>query len=186
MGPGAHQGTSPWAEGPRTAMGELRGGRKVAQTRPSTRSRVLIALSLSGCAAACPARLVVEIMGCRRSLQADSDLFSWRCRVARRPIRENAIRMQTGGTRCSPRDFSSGLVSASPKWGIWVHSTATPVAGFSALCRLRDRSYVVGSTQHAPGHSVDAAGSRGRRGGVVSRTTAGKYRKARPSLMLER
>jgi len=32
-------------------------------------------------------------------------------------------------------------------------------------------------TQHAPGHSVDATGSRGRRGSVVSRTTAGKYRK---------
>ena len=29
--------------------------------------------------------------------------------------------------------------------------------------------------QHAPGHSVDATGSRGRRGGVVFRTTAGKY-----------
>jgi hypothetical protein len=38
--------------GPRTAMGELRGGLKVAQPRPITRSRVLIALSLTGCAAA--------------------------------------------------------------------------------------------------------------------------------------
>jgi len=37
--------------------------------------------------------------------------------------------------------------------------------------------------QHAPGHSVDATGSRGRRGGVVSRTTAGKYRKAREVIM---
>ena len=34
-------------------------------------------------------RLVVEIVGSRRSLQANSDLFSWRCRVPRRPIREN-------------------------------------------------------------------------------------------------
>src|ERR1700730_4182161 len=35
-------------------------------------------------------------------------------------------------------------------------------AGFSALCRLRDRSYVVGSTQHAPGHSGFAWSSRRR------------------------
>lgn len=49
--------------------------------------------------------------------------------------------------------FSSGLVSASPKWAHGSIQPATPVAGFSALCRLRDRSYVVGSTQHAPGHS---------------------------------
>ena len=34
-------------------------------------------------------RLVVEIVGSRRSLQANSDLFSWRCRVPSRPIREN-------------------------------------------------------------------------------------------------
>ena len=33
------------------------------------------------------ARLVVEIVGGRRSRQASSDFFSWRCRVARRPIR---------------------------------------------------------------------------------------------------
>ena len=33
---------------------------------------------------------------------------------------------------------------------IWFHSAATPVAGFSALCRLRDRSCVVGSAGHAP------------------------------------
>jgi hypothetical protein len=49
-----------------------------------------------------PARFVVEIMSCRRSLQANSNLFSWRCRVARRPIGENAIRTQTGDTRASP------------------------------------------------------------------------------------
>jgi len=50
--------------------------------------------------------------------------------------------------------------------------------GFSALCRLRDPSYVVGSTQHAPGHSVDAAGSHGRRGGVV----LGNSREIRPEI----
>ena len=44
------------------------------------------------------ARLVVEIVGGRRSRQANSDLFSWRCRLARRPIRENArLRTPTGG-----------------------------------------------------------------------------------------
>ena len=53
-----------------------------------------------------PARLVVEIVSCRRSLQANSDLFSWRCPVARRPIRGNAIRTQTGGTRGNPRDLA--------------------------------------------------------------------------------
>jgi len=37
------------------------------------------------------ARLLVEIVGFRRPLQASSELFSWRCRVASRPIRENAI-----------------------------------------------------------------------------------------------
>src|SRR6266404_6179052 len=35
-------------------------------------------------------------------------------------------------------------------------------AGFSALCRLRHRSYVVASTQHAPGHSGFAWTSRRR------------------------
>src|ERR1700736_2492960 len=36
--------------------------------------------------------------------------------------------------------------------GTWVHSACyTGPPDF--LCRLRDRSYVVGSTQHAPGHS---------------------------------
>src|SRR5215467_10308692 len=49
----------------------------------------------------------------------------------------------------------------------WVHTTATPVAGFSALCRLRDHSCVLGPTQHAL-DSVDARGSHGRRGGIVS------------------
>ena len=34
--------------------------------------------------------LVVEIVGGHRSRQANSDIFAWRCGVARRPIRENA------------------------------------------------------------------------------------------------
>jgi len=40
------------------------------------------------------ARQVVEIVGSRRSLQVNLDLFSWRCRAARRPIRENATRFE--------------------------------------------------------------------------------------------
>jgi hypothetical protein len=51
--------------------------------------------------------LVVEIIGCRRSLQANSDLFSWRCRVARRPIRENAIRTQHLPRACN--DFGNNV-----------------------------------------------------------------------------
>ena len=34
--------------------------------------------------------------------------------------------------------------------GAWVHSAATPVAGFSAVCRLEDHSYVVGSGSMPP------------------------------------
>ena len=37
---------------------------------------------------------------------SNSDLFWWRCRVARCPIRGNAIRTQMGGTRGSPRDLA--------------------------------------------------------------------------------
>ena len=81
--------------------------------------------------------------------------------VARCPIRENAIRTQMGGTRGSPRDLAPASSRRHPN-GHMGHSAASPVADFSALCRLRYRSYVVGSTQHAPGHSVDAAGSHGR------------------------
>ena len=86
----------------------------------------------------------------------------------------NALRTQTDGTRRSPGD--SAVVS-SPRHSNGhiapLISAATSVAGCSALCRLRDHSYVVGSTQHAPGHSVEATGSHGRRG---LRTTAGNAR----------
>jgi hypothetical protein len=41
-----------------------------------------------------PRATLVEIVGCRRPLQANSGPFSWRCRVARRPIRENATRLE--------------------------------------------------------------------------------------------
>jgi hypothetical protein len=75
---------------------------EVARTSPPSRHDYRSSRSEASWVTTDPARLVVEIIGCRRSLQANSDLFSWRCRVARRPIRENAIRTQTGGTRGSP------------------------------------------------------------------------------------
>src|SRR5215831_17103586 len=100
--------------------------------------------------------------GSRRSRQVNSDRFSRRCRVARRPIKTecDALRTQMGGTRCSPGDVA---VAASRRHlnGHGSHSAATPVVGFSALCRLRDHSYVVGSTRHAPGYPCDATGSQG-------------------------
>jgi phosphoglucomutase/phosphomannomutase-like protein len=75
---------------------------EVARTFPPSRHDYRSSRSEASWVTTDPARLVVEIIGCRRSLQANSDLFSWRCRVKRRPIRENAIRTQTGGTRGSP------------------------------------------------------------------------------------
>jgi len=45
---------------------------------------------------------------------SNSDLFSWRCRVARCPIRGNAIRTQTGGTRGSPRDLAPASSHMGP------------------------------------------------------------------------
>ena len=75
---------------------------EVARTSPPSRHDYRSNWSEASWVTTDPARLVVEIIGCRRSLQANSDRFSWRCRVARRPIRENAIRTQTGDTRGSP------------------------------------------------------------------------------------
>ena len=46
--------------------------------------------------------------------------------------------------------MSCGRVSATTRTGAWVHSAATPVAGFSAVCRLGDHSYVVGSRSMPP------------------------------------
>src|SRR5262249_51497643 len=64
-------------------------------------------------------------------------------------------------------------------------TATTPVAEFSALCRLRDRSYVVGSVQHAPVTAVinGFAGTSSR--GSCLRTRSGKFGEARPSLILE-
>jgi hypothetical protein len=72
-----------------------------------------------------------------------------------------------GRTRRSPGDQLWPRLGVT-RAGTWVHSAATPVAGFSALCRLGDHSYVVGSTQHSAGHNVDATGPCGRRGGDIS------------------
>jgi hypothetical protein len=60
------------------------------------------------------ARLVGEIVGFRRPLQASSDLFSWKCWLASRPIRENespntnrrhpgVVPGSIAEHRCSPR-----------------------------------------------------------------------------------
>jgi len=114
------------------------------------------------------ARLVVEIVGGRRSLQADFRYFLVEM-PGSAPAYKDRMRRASNANGRHPAQSSRcscGRVSASPEQA-WVHSAATPVAGFSALCRLRDHSYVVGSARHAPGHSSDATGSQGRRGGVL-------------------
>jgi hypothetical protein len=58
----------------------------------------------------------------------------------------NVRRTQTGGIRRRPGDVAVARLGVT-RSGTWVYSAATPVTGFSALCRLRDQSYVVGSTQ---------------------------------------
>ena len=62
----------------------------------------------------------------------------------------NVRRTQTGGIRRSPGDAAVASSRRHPTGRTWVYSAATPVTGFFALCRLRDQSYVVGSTQHSP------------------------------------
>jgi hypothetical protein len=99
--------------------------------------------------------------------------------------RECDLRAITGGPRRSSRDELWRRLGET-RTGAWVHSAATPVAGFFAACRSGDHSYVIGSGSMPAVTALMRPGSRGRRGGVVSRKTAGKYRKARPSLMLER
>ena len=72
--------------------------------------------------------------------------------------------------------------------GIWVHSAASPVAEFSALCRLRYRSYVVGSTQHAPVTALMRRARMDVEAALVlsnGREIRPKYRKARPSNLPE-
>jgi hypothetical protein len=103
------------------------------------------------------------IIGCRRSLQANSDLFSWRCRVARRPIRENAIRTQTGGTRGSPRDLAPASSRRPPNGHM---------GPFSLLHRSPDFQHFVDygiahTSLHRRSMPPVTAGSHGRRGGVV-------------------
>jgi len=63
--------------------------------------------------------------------------------------RECDLQTQTGGTPAWSRD------QLWPRFGVTrtgtsIHSAATPLAGFSAVCRSGDHSNVVGSTQHAP------------------------------------
>ena len=72
--------------------------------------------------------------------------------MACRPIRENAtLRMQAGGgTRRSARDLAAVRLGVSR-----TGTAAKPVAGFSVLCRLSDRSYVVGSCSSMSRHRCD-------------------------------
>jgi hypothetical protein len=73
----------------------------------------------------------------------------------------------TGCTHLRPRD----LAVASSRRHLnrhQVHSAATPVTGISALCRLRDHSYVVGSTSLPPVTTLVRRISYGNRGTVVS------------------
>ena len=93
--------------------------------------------------------------------------------------RECDLQTQTGGTPAWSRD------QLWPRFGVTrtgtsIHSAATPLAGFSAVCRSGDHSNVVGSTQHAP---VTALMRRVRANVEVAclRTTGGTSRKARPS-----
>jgi predicted DNA-binding transcriptional regulator AlpA len=85
----------------------------------------------------------------------------------------------------SPRCVGCGRVSATPERAHGSTQLLHTGRRISAVCRLGDHSYVVGSRSMPP---VTALMRRVRAdvAAVVSRTTAGKYRKARPSLMLER
>jgi len=136
---------------------------EVARTSPPSRHDYRSNRSEASWVTNDPARLVVEIIGCRRSLQANSDLFSWRCRVARRPIRENAIRTQTGGTRGSPRDLAPASSRRPPNGHM---------GPFSLLHRSPDFQHFVDygiahTSLHRRSMPPVTAGSHGRRGGVV-------------------
>ena len=61
--------------------------------------------------------------------------------------------------------------------GIGVHSAATPVAGFFRALSITGSLIRRWIGAPCPGHSCDATGSQGRRGGVVSGQQSGKYRK---------
>src|SRR6516165_4679271 len=57
-----------------------------------------------------------------------------------------------GGTRLKPRDLAVASSRHQPNG----HRDPTGVIGISALCRLPDHSYVVGSTSLPPGHNTGA------------------------------
>src|SRR5215472_5250941 len=73
----------------------------------------------------------------------------------------------TGCTRLRPRDLAVASSRRHPSRH-QVHSAATPVTGISALCRLRDHSYVAGSTSLPPVTTLVRRISYGNRGTVVS------------------
>ena len=125
----------------------------------------------------------------RRSLQANSDLCSWRCRVARRPIRGNAIRTQTGGTRGSPQDLAPAS-SRRHQMGTSVHSACH--TGGPDFQHFVDYGIPRTSLDRRSMPPVTALMRRVRMDveAALSWATAGKYvpkyRKARLSLIFER
>ena len=112
------------------------------------------------------ARLVAEIVGSHRSLVYFRSFLVEMPGSAPTLIRENAtLRTQEAGTRHGLGD--------------------TAVAGFSVLCRLRDRSYVVGSAQYAPATAVMRRVSRDVEAALSPDNTR-EIPRARPSLIFER
>ena len=98
----------------------------------------------------------------------------------------NVRRKQTSGIRRIPGDVTVRPRLGVTRSGTWVDSTASPVTGFSPLCRLRDQSYVVGSTQHSPVTALMrrfARTSRRRCLRTTPRECALNIGKARPSLI---
>ena len=80
---------------------------------------------------------IVVIVGTSREMPGSAPTYKREC---------NVRRTQTGGIRRSPGDVA---VASSRRHPIG-HLGLSCYIGFSALCRLRDQSYVVGSTQHSP------------------------------------
>jgi len=100
----------------------------------------------------CYARLVVEIVGCRRSRQANSNPF-----LAEMPgsaptyKREcDALLTQACGTRTQSWRFGRGLVLASPQRAIGSTQLLHRSPDLQRFVEYGNHSYIVGSTQHAP------------------------------------
>jgi len=111
------------------------------------------------------ARVVVEIVGCRRSLQANLDLFLVEMPGRAPPYKGERDSNATGGTRRSPRDLAPASSRRHPNGHMGPFSCFTGRRIFSTLSITVSliRRWIDAA---CPGHSVDAAGSHGRRGGV--------------------